>query len=106
MTWTPCPSPIVADVIRWKETIWKPPRKKGGKPFGIGEQLVTAEVRGLGDFLQLQVRAVEVLKLDDGEKPPGLTVAESIRRKKTTIVRGGCERLLWSDESARAAVRK
>jgi hypothetical protein len=104
MTWTPCPSPIVADVIRWKETIWKASKRKSGKPVSIGEQMVTAEVNSLGDYLQLHVRAVETLALDEGAKTPGMTVAESIRRKKTTIMRGGCERLLWRDESAREKI--
>ncbi|MCE9507796.1 MAG: hypothetical protein K8R48_05700 [Alphaproteobacteria bacterium] len=103
MTWIHCPSPIVADVIRWHEPIWAAPTKKRGKPDQIGEQVVTAEVKALGDFLQLQVRTVEVLSLDDGAKPPpGVKVGDSLRRKKSTIDRGDCHRLLWSDESARA----
>lgn len=105
MTWTPCPSPITADVIRWKEPIWAAPNKKRGKPDKIGEQILTAEVKGLGDFLQLHVRAVEVLTLDAGAKaPPGVKVGDNVRRKKSTIERGDCHRLLWSDESARAKV--
>ena len=107
MSWTPCPSPIVADVIRWKEPIWAAPTKKRGKPDKIGEQILTAEVKGLGDFLQLHVRAVEVLSLDAGAKaPPGVNVGDNVRRKKSTIERGECQRLLWSDEGARVSVRQ
>lgn len=106
MNWTPCPAPIVADVIRWKEAIWAAPgKKRGSKAAIIGEQLVTAEVKSLGDFLQLHVRAIEVLHIEDFKKPATpVNVGDNVKRKKTTIARGDCHRLLWSDESARIAV--
>ncbi|TAL35534.1 MAG: hypothetical protein EPN97_07095 [Alphaproteobacteria bacterium] len=106
-TWTPCPSPAVADVIRWKEPIWAAPNKKRGKPDRIGEQMLTAEVKALGDFLQLHVRAVETLSLDEGAiAPPGVKPGDSVRRKISTIERGECQRLLWPDEDARPSARK
>lgn len=112
MTWTLCPSPIVADVIRWKEPIWAPPAGKRGKPAAIGEQMITAETIALGNYLQLHVLAVEQLSLKDGyerkyeTKVIKVKVGDNIKRKKSTIERGDCHRLLWSDETARAAVKK
>lgn len=108
MNWIPCPSPIVADVIRWKEPIWAPPSRKRAKPDRIGEQLITAETIALGDYLQLHVRAAEQLSLKDGYETKVVKVkpGDNIKRKKSTIERGDCQRLLWSDEGARAAVRK
>ncbi|MEZ0224468.1 MAG: hypothetical protein ACAH83_07945 [Alphaproteobacteria bacterium] len=92
-TWTPCTSPAVADVIRWKEPIWAAPNKKRGKPDQIGEQILTAEVKALGDLLELHVRAVEVLSLDAGVKaPPGVKAGDNVRRKQSTLERGECQK--------------
>ena len=100
MTWIPCPAPKVADVIRWKEPVWAAPTKKRGRPDAVGEQIVTAEVTALGDILQLNVRAVEVLSLDDGAaSAPGVKPGDSIRRKKSTLERGECQRLISSVET-------
>jgi hypothetical protein len=106
MKWISCTAPVVADVIRWKEPIWAPPHKKRGKPDKIGEQLLTAEVAAIGEFVELRVRAAEKLSLDQGAEKSALTVKEGdmIRRKQSTIDRGETERLLWSDEAARAAL--
>lgn len=106
MAWTPCTAPIVADVIRWTEPIWSPPRKKRGKPDKIGEQILTAEVLAVGDFLQLHVRAVEKVFLEEGAGKHVLTVktGDTIKRKKSTIERGKTERLLWSEESVRSRI--
>lgn len=105
MAWTSCNTPLVADVIRWKEPIWVKGGKRNSKPQKIGEQVVTAEVMALGDYLQLHIRAVDVLSIEITKRPPPkLTVGDNIKRKKTTIARGNCERLLWSDETARAVV--
>jgi hypothetical protein len=92
-TWTPCTSPAIADVIRWKEPIWAAPNKKRGKPDKIGEQLLTAEVKALGDVLELHIRAVEVLSLDAGaQAPPGVKAGDNVRRKISTIERGECQK--------------
>ena len=108
MNWLPCPAPIVADVIRWQEAIWAAPAKKrGSKATIIGEQLITAEVKALGEYLQLHVRAIEVLRIEEFKKPgTPVKVGDNIKRKKTTITRGECHRLLWSDETAREAVAR
>ena len=93
MKWTPCSAPIVADIIRWQEPIWAAPTQKRGKPDKIGEQILTAEVKALGDFLQLHIQTVEVLSLDEGAiPPPGVKAGDHVRRKISTIERGDCHK--------------
>ena len=82
-------------------------KKRGSKATIIGEQLITAEVKALGEYLQLHVRAIEVLRIEEFKKPgTPVKVGDNIKRKKTTITRGECHRLLWSDETAREAVAR
>lgn len=106
MAWVICAAPIVADVIRWSEPIWSPPRKKRGKPDKIGEQILTAEVLAVGEYFQLHVRAVEKVSLEEGAGKSTLTVkiGDTIKRKRATIERGNTERLLWSEESVRSKI--
>ena len=93
MNWTPCPKPKAGDVIRWKEPLWAAPTKKRGKRDKIGEQILTAEVKALGDSLELHIRAAEVLSVDAGATPPpGVKIGDTVRRKKSTIELGGAER--------------
>jgi len=95
MTWKPCAEPHVGDVIRWKEPIWAPPNKKRGKPDNIGEQLVTAAVVVISEFVELKVQDVEILTLDEGGvfDPLNIKKDDTIRRKPSTIKRGECERM-------------
>ncbi len=94
MNWTPCPKPKAGDVIRWKEPLWAAPTKKRGKRDKIGEQMLTAEVKTLGDSLELHVREVEILSVDEGAAaPPGVKIGDTIRRKKSTIEMGETERM-------------
>ena len=99
---------IEADVIRWKEGVFKNRYRKKRKPTRSGERLVTAEVlRDEAGWVLLLVRACEVLSATVGwdiRDVPSLSKNTEIKRKRTTIVRGKAERLLWSDESARAIV--
>lgn len=93
MSWSPCPSPAIADVIRWKEPIWAAPTKKRGKPDSIGEQLVTAEVTAKSEFLELHVLQVEAVSFNDNTTGQlRLKAGDMIRRKKTTLESGDCER--------------
>jgi hypothetical protein len=103
MNWIPCHTPIVADVIRWVEPIWIPSRKKKGKPIKVGEQRISAEVIVLGSTVELLVRAVEKLSMQEwaGKNIPILKIGTTIRRKKSTLDHGQTERLLWSEESVR-----
>ncbi len=99
---------IAADVIRWKEPVFK--NWGRGQPARVGDRLVAAEVlreAGEDGWVHLLVRQSEVLsvktswQLSDVLLPPTGT---ETRRRLRTIVRGNPERLAWSDESARAIV--
>jgi hypothetical protein len=99
---------IEADVIRWKEPVFK--NRGYGEPVRVGERLVAAEVLREADkdgWVYLLVRKSEVLSvktswlLSDVHLPP---TGKETRRRLRTIVRGNPERLAWSDESARAIV--
>ena len=93
MNWIPCPTPAVGDLIRWKEPVWAAPTQKRGKRDQIGKQLMTAEVRSVGETLGLQVKSVEVLSLQPGaDAPPGVKPGDHVKRKPSTIALGNCER--------------
>jgi hypothetical protein len=105
--WVPVGSDfIAADVIRWKEGVFKSRRSKKGKAIKLGERQVIAEVlRDEAGWVSLLVRGCEVLSATIGRNPcdvPVLAKNTQTKRKRATIVRGKPERLLWSDESARA----
>lgn len=98
---------VAADVIRWQEGIYKPRRSRKAKPARIGDQIVTAEVLKEPDakgWVRLLVRKCEILTELTSRKLFPITVNTEIRRAKKTIMRGKPERLLWSDEDARAIV--
>jgi hypothetical protein len=99
---------IAADVIRWKEGVFKNRRNKKAKPIRTGERLVTAEVlRDEAGWVYLLVRACEVTSAAFGwdiRDVRSLSKNTEIKRKRVTIARGKAERLLWSDESARVVV--
>ena len=99
---------IAADVIRWKEPVFK--NRRSSRPDRVGERLVIAEVLRAGDrdgWVSVLVRGSEVVSarigwnVSDVLLPP---TGKETKRKLTTIVRGNPERLAWSDESARAIV--
>lgn len=97
---------VVADVIRWKEGVYGHRRGKAKTPR-LGDRLVTAEVLKEPDqkgYVRLLVRQCEILSELSVRKPPLIATTTEIRRGIRTIMRGKPERLLWSDESARAMV--
>lgn len=96
---------ITADVLRWTEGIYD--RRKRGKALRIGERLVAAEVieRGKDGWVKLLVRACTITKDEFAGRPiVSLKAGEQVRRGEKTILRGKPQRLLWSDETARADV--
>lgn len=98
---------IEADVIRWTEGIYEKRRGKSGKSRRLGERQVVAEVIEATDdgWLKLLVRACTITKDDyAGSAMPPLRIGDTINRARKTTDRGKPERLLWSDESARAEV--
>ncbi|MGD1063903.1 MAG: hypothetical protein ABR860_11645 [Terracidiphilus sp.] len=107
--WIPCGSGfIAADVVRWKERVWeKRSRRRNARAVNVGERFVTAEVlrEDAEGWVHLLTRVCDL----SSERIPGRKVTllpkgETLRRKRRTIERGQPERLLWSDESARAIV--
>jgi hypothetical protein len=99
---------IEADVIRWSEAVFKDRRR--GRPARLGERLVIAEVLREPDkdgWVYLLVRGGEVVSAHMGWNPSDVPLPakdNETRRRLRTIVRGKAERLVWSDESARAIV--
>jgi hypothetical protein len=99
---------IVADVIRWREPVWKPqPRTSKKKPSIIGQRVITGQVVKIdrAGWAHIEVTGCTV------EPAPHWTRAlsplkngEAIRRQRGKIGQGKVQRLPWSDESARAAV--
>lgn len=103
--WVPAEAFIPADVIRWKEAVFH--NRRRGKALRIGERQVAAEVleRGEDGWVRLLVRACTITKDEvAGRTVQSFKTGEQMRRASKTLLRGKVERLLWDDESARAAV--
>ena len=102
--WIPCGSGFIeADVIRWNEGVWQKPRHRRGRAVNVGDRAVTGEVtRDADGWLDLLIRACTVLSERPGSKVSPLATNLAIRRKRHTVEKGKPERLLWSDEAARA----
>jgi len=103
--WVSCGSSFIeADVVRWSEVAWQKPRwGSKSKAVHTGERLVIAEVLRIeGEWLVLLVRDGKVMNEKSGWKVPTMAAGMEVRRKRSTVEKGRPERLLWSDESARA----
>jgi hypothetical protein len=109
LKWVACGNGfITADVVRWKESVWeKRSRRRNARVVNVGERVVTAEVLREDEdgWVFLLTRAC-VLSSEriPGRKVTLLPKGGNLRRKRNTIERGKPERILWSDESARAIV--
>lgn len=109
MEWLKCGTEfIVADVIRWREPIWKPqPRKSKKPPTMIGHRIITGQISKIDRYgwVHIQVAACTVTPLPRWWHPIApLEVGLPIRRRREKIGQGRVDRLPWSDESARAAI--
>lgn len=107
--WLPCGAEfIVADVIRWREPVWKPqPRNSKKKPVMLGHRTVTGQIARIdrGGWVHVQVAACTVEPSPRCLRPLyPLQVGEDIKRQRGKIGHGKVDRLPWSDESARAAI--
>ena len=102
--WIPCGSGFIqSDVIRWTESVWRKPRRNRGRAVNIGERLVIAEViHDDGEWLDFLVRDCSVTRETHGLQYMLLAKNAELRRKRHTVEKGKPERLLWSDETARA----
>lgn len=108
MNWIPATDQFIpADVVRWTETIWSVQPGKNGKYRKLGERQVTAEVKDRdGEYCKLLVLTVENLALRPKSRYKPVAPGDELKKKVSTLVKGGCERLLWSDESARETLVK
>lgn len=120
MKWLACGAEfIVADVIRWREPVWKPqPRTSKKKPVIIGQRCLTGQILRIdrNGWVHIKVAActIEPSPHWPHPVPPPLKPGEVIRRQRGKIGQGkpgsgkpgACkiDRLPWSDETARAAV--
>jgi hypothetical protein len=104
--WIPCGSGFIeADVIRWKEAAWEKRRRRRGRAVNAGDRMVVAEViRDDDGWVELLVRESTVVSEKPGWLLKPLPKDVAVRRRRQTVERGSPERLLWSDESARAAL--
>ena len=102
--WVPCGNGFIeADVIRWSEGVWQEPQHSWNRAVHIGDRVVIAEVlRDHGEWVKLLVRDCIVTSETTGHHVAPLAKNAAVRRTRETIVKGNPERLLWSDESARA----
>lgn len=91
-TWIACNKPKLNDTLRWNEPLWAEPSKPRGKKDKIGEQQITATLIKRGDLLEFQVIDVKKISIDDA--PVHVTKDDIIKRKKTTIEMGDCQRLI------------
>ena len=87
---------IEADVIRWTEPVYR--NRPRGKPVRVGKRLVTAEVLEARDgWTHLLVRGAEAVSANFGWNLRDVLLPpkhEKTKRKRTTLTRGGAERLL------------
>ena len=89
--WIPCKSPVEGDTLRWVEPLFAPPSKARGKPNKMGDQRVTAQLRTMGEFFELEV--IEATKISGGGTIK-VKAGDEIRRKKSTIIDlGDCYKL-------------
>lgn len=104
--WIPCGSGFIeADVIRWNEAVWHKLRRGKGRTVNVGNRMVIAEViRDEGEWVDLLVRDCIVLGETTSRKVAPLPKNQGVRRKRRTIEKAKPERLLWSDETARAVL--
>ena len=109
MGWISCGKGFIeADVIRWREPIWKPQGRTSKKPpTMLGFRTVTAQVLKFDRYgwVHVQVAActVEPLLRCTKQLYP-LETGKPVRRKRDKIGQGKIERLLWTDETARDAI--
>ncbi len=90
--WSPCDKPKLGDTLKWCEPIWAKPNKPRGKRDQIGEQEITAILLNRTDFLELKVVCVEKILGDDA--PITVKVDDVIKRKKTSLEKGNCNKLM------------
>ncbi len=90
--WAACQNPKVGDVLKWNEPLWAAPNKPRGKRDKIGEQEIIAQLMDVKDTLEFRVNNVR--KISSGNAEIKVKKHEFIKRKKTSIEKGNCQKLL------------
>lgn len=107
MVWEKSDSNFVeSDVVEWTEAIWPPShsrRRKKSRPWG--KQKVIAQITAIdGDFIKLIILKSEITENIIGSELKPYKVGATITKKRSTLLRGEPERLLWSEEDVRSAL--
>lgn len=87
------------EVLRWTESDWRRGRGRRSKPLPVARRMVTAKVMGWerSGFVHLKVLKCEVGESPYALAPKALKPGEVIKRKKTTLARGGTEELVTGE---------
>jgi hypothetical protein len=97
---------VESDVVEWTEAIWPPShsrRRKKSRPWG--KQKVIAQITATdGDFLKLTILKAHIIENLIGSELRPYKIGSAITKKRSTLLRGEPERLLWSEEDVRAAL--
>lgn len=110
MTWEKSQGDFLeSDVVEWVEAIWSPKksygrsRRKKSRPWG--KQKVVAQIAQIdNDFVTLTVLKSTVIENNIGSDLKPHKVGSTITKKRSTLLRGEPERLLWSEEDVRTAL--
>lgn len=98
---------IAADVVKWREGIWDKRGPGKGRVIRVGDRLMIAEVLEEADeegWCLLLVRECVVLESTLKRDKAAVKRGDEITRREATILKGKPQRMLWSDEEARALV--
>src|SRR5690242_17165863 len=89
-----------ADDIRWTDIAWKP-RTRGVK---IGEHDIEGKVEFCDrEWVHVRVKSCAT-RPDSGWMIESFKTGDVLRRRRATLSRGKLQRMMWTDESARALV--
>ncbi|MDI1226188.1 MAG: hypothetical protein PSY14_00690 [bacterium] len=97
---------VESDVVEWIEAIWSPKKtRKRTKSRPWGKQKVIAQIAAIdGDFVKLTVLKSHITENIIGSELRPHKVGSTITKKRSNLLRGEPERLLWSEEDVRAAL--
>ncbi len=90
--WIACVNPELNDTLKWNEPLWAVPNKPRGKPDKIGEQEIIATLVSLEEVLEFKV--ISVRKISSGDAELKVQKDDNIRRKKSTLEKGFCHKLV------------
>lgn len=94
-TWEPCSKPKLGDSLRWNEPLWAAPTKPRGKRDQIGEQQIIAEL--LVRTTHLEFKVISATKTSGGDAEISVQPGDMIKRKKTSIEKGDCHKLMGKE---------